>query len=524
MKKQTKGLFFVILFGGGLLFWATAASVPGITPGNPNATVTITGTPADNFPDVERSMFCQTGDAKSNSYVTEYKIPAECTQPLAITTDPRGDVWFAQTNTGTVTKFDPDTEAFVSYENPLWPDMGHSMMWGMDYSPDDSIWFTDDTYDSVWKFSIPEEEYQRISYPSSGNSLPQKLKVEGSQIVVNDFVGSKLTFLDPARVGDDIVYLNVPSPANGSFTSDFTVDDADNIWYTNWVFGQGGILIKFDQAEYTVISSRTENFLPLFDFVEVFELPTDVSVPNGIVIGPEGRVWLLDTASSFFFSFDEATGEFTQYVTSDPPESSYGNATGVIQMPVSRPYWSEIDDYGRIVFNEQTANSIGVFDPIRQTLVEYLVPSKNPNWSDCEGIDDCGLAQIFGIAPDGDKVWFTQWVENNIGVIDTSVVLPYSVEADRVAALGAGQTAELMMTVTSLDATQEGAHFVVYNTATPDLTVSSSPVQLGAGPVQDVTITIAVSESAPAASHKVLLGVRTADVTVSQYVTVVISE
>jgi len=36
----------------------------------------------------------------SNDYVKEYKIPTACTQPLAITVDHNGIVWFAQTNTG----------------------------------------------------------------------------------------------------------------------------------------------------------------------------------------------------------------------------------------------------------------------------------------------------------------------------------------------------------------------------------------------------------------------------------------
>ncbi|MBA4448200.1 MAG: lyase, partial [Nitrosopumilaceae archaeon] len=55
IKKQYKGLFFLVVFGGGLLFWATAASMPGMgPPDEETSTMTITGTPADNFPDEER--------------------------------------------------------------------------------------------------------------------------------------------------------------------------------------------------------------------------------------------------------------------------------------------------------------------------------------------------------------------------------------------------------------------------------------------------------------------------------------
>ena len=93
------------------------------------------------------------------SWIKEYKIPTECTQPLAITVDHNGMVWFAQTNTGNIAKFDPLTETFTEYDNPVWteleqsfilsaiennvpPQKLRSMMWGMDAFPDGSIWYT----------------------------------------------------------------------------------------------------------------------------------------------------------------------------------------------------------------------------------------------------------------------------------------------------------------------------------------------------------------------------------------------
>ena len=101
-------------------------------------------------------------------------IPTECTNPLAIISDYDGNAWFAGTNTGNLVKFDPITEIFTEYDNPTWPDGGRSMMWGIDYAPDGSVWFTDETYDSVWKFSTFDEQYERLSYPTAGgDSLPQ---------------------------------------------------------------------------------------------------------------------------------------------------------------------------------------------------------------------------------------------------------------------------------------------------------------------------------------------------------------
>ena len=66
------------------------------------------------------SQFCSANElAGSNEHVKEYKIPTACTQPLAITVDHNGTVWFAQTNTGKVAKFDPLTA--VSYTHLTLP-------------------------------------------------------------------------------------------------------------------------------------------------------------------------------------------------------------------------------------------------------------------------------------------------------------------------------------------------------------------------------------------------------------------
>ena len=138
---------------------------PGTDPGT-NPDFTTTGTPADNFPDEQRAQFCGSSNAKSTDYVREFSIPTLCTNPLAVVTDYDGNVWFAETNTGNISKFDPISETFTEYDNSLWPPGGRSMMWGIDYAPDGSLWYTDESFDSVWKFSTLDETYDRLSYPS----------------------------------------------------------------------------------------------------------------------------------------------------------------------------------------------------------------------------------------------------------------------------------------------------------------------------------------------------------------------
>ena len=95
MKKNTKRLFAFALMA---IFIISVVSVAGLSLGkrSTSPTTTTTGTPADNYPDDKRTTFCGTGVAKSNRYITEFKVPTVCTQPLAITTDSSGAVWFTE--------------------------------------------------------------------------------------------------------------------------------------------------------------------------------------------------------------------------------------------------------------------------------------------------------------------------------------------------------------------------------------------------------------------------------------------
>ena len=524
MKK--KGLIVAIFFGTIMLTSLAAGVFLKNTPTQSvNTDMTLTGTPADHFPDAQRVQFCGSGDAKSTAFVKEYKIPTVCTNPLAIVSDPIGNIWFAQTNTGKVAKFDPTTESFTEFDNSLWPKNGRSMIWGIDYSPDGSLWFTDESHDSIWQFSIDDKKYRSISYPSEGDSLPQKLKVDGSQIVINDFTGNKITFLDPTQSNGNFGYLSIPSPINGSVTGDFAIDTDNNVWYTNWLFQQGGVLIKLDQEGYrNSISNDHGGSLPSLDYIEIFQLPLELLTPNGITVSNDGMIWLADTSSSSIFNFDPVTQQFTQYVTSDPKISTYGNSTGLIKSPISRPYWIKTNSDGQLIFNEQTANSIAVMDPKSESLVEYLIPSKNPLWGDCDVDSDCGLAQIFDFTTHNDEIWFTEWVENNIGVVDTSVALPFGIELDsKDISLTPGESKNLSFVISP----QQDLSDVSMILANPhnflSLTSSvSDSFQLNSNVPKSVDVTISASSNATPGKYKILLGSQIEDVSISKFVTVTI--
>ena len=537
MKQKTKGILAFAFLGGILLTSTVLFALP-----PPPATmteeevameeqgITITNTPMDNFPDDQRATFCGVGEPKSTTYVKEYQIPTVCTQPLAIKVSPDGNVWFVESNVGQIAKFDPISEKFTEFENEMWPNNSRTMSWGMDYSSDGAMWYTDGTYDTIWRFDTINEKYEAISFPQNEEgSLPQKLSIHGSNIIVNDFTGSKITFFDLSQYVDEITYSSVVAPIPNSFTGDFAVDSQNNLWYTNWVPDvavSSGVLLKFNIEKYKQDSylAGTGMDISLENYFEVFDFPQDLNTANGLSVDENDNVWIVDTSSSFFFKFDPITNEFTKFVTSNPQKSAYGNATGIIKSPISRPYWTQTDMNGNLFFNEQTNNQLAMFDIDSNRLVEYMVPSKNPNWADCEDKSDsnCGVAQIFGFDVADGKIWFTEWAENKIGVVDTKKQLPFSVTTNTDSIiLKKGETETVTLGIDYSSNIEEinfnSAHTASTVTTSSDILVSHTMNQSN-----EITVYVTASDFALSGDYKLLLGIFNSDVNVSKYIDVTI--
>lgn len=510
MKKKAKQLLVAAFFGVILLTSTIAIAMIGSTPSNTDNTTTTTGTPADNYPDDQRAAYCGTGAAKSNRYITEFKVPTVCAQPLAITTDLSGTVWFTESNTGKLGKFDPFSRLFTEYENTNWPKSDQSMMWGIGYAQDNNIWFTDEAHDVIWKFSVHGKNFTSFKYPASGDAFPQKLVIDGQQIVVNDLTGNKITFLDTTQSGQEIKYSKLNSPTNDTVTAALTIDSNGKVWYTAWKIQEGGNLLRYDP--------QTSNGTG-------FKLPLGILAPNGISASPENKIWVTDAASSLFFSFDPQSQQYTKFITPVPREPTYGNSSGLIKTPISRPYWNSLDEKGRLWFNEQTSNSIAVFDPTKESLVEYLVPSQNPNWADCGNLESCGIAQVLDFTISGDKIWFTEWVENNIGLLDSSIPLPIEVNLEpKEVILNKGETSTLSFTITPKEQLDEMVTLTTANTATlNDIVVDGTNKKIT---IKDQPETVSLSLSADkfalSGTYKLLVGAQYKEVTVSQFITITV--
>ncbi len=513
MRKSVRKLLAIGFMAVFVISTVAAVGAGFFRPNQQSNQVPLTNTPEDNYAPDKRTTFCQSeNDTKSTKYITEYKIPTLCTQPLSITTDPSGNVWFTETNTGNLAMFDPQTHAFQEFDNPLWQKGEKSMTWGIYYEPDGNIWFSDSQHNLIWEFDTKTKTYSSFVFPKTpgqSDAFPQMIRPDGSDLVINDFEGRKIAVFSTNQTGPDLKAININSPGSYNFTSDVTVDPTGDIWYTVWTYQLGGSLIKYDPQ-----TSQFSNYT----------LPQGILAPNGISVSSGGKLWITDTASSMFISFDPQTQQFTKYITSPPQVSTYGNASGLIKTPITRPYWNQFDDHGRLWFNEQVANSLAVFDPAKGTLVEYLVPSKNPNWSDCGNLTDCGVAQVLDFTVAHDKVWFPEWVENNIGELDANAPLPLSLATSTTdVTLHRGQNETVNVTLNPNDQLTAPVDIITQQTAsTQDLRAVLSDKAVTLDKPKTISLNLAADDFALSGTYKVLVSGRYQDITISQFITVTI--
>lgn len=512
-NQKKLGIIVAGFFGFILLTSTVLIAVPSILPDGSQMAGELTGTPADNFSGQDRLRFCGVGQPQSNAYITEYRVPTPCAQPLAVEVTPDGRVWFAQANTGNLAVFDNITQEITEFDNPFWDDSVTSMIWGMDYDSG-YLWYTDATGNSVWRFDIAAESYRQFQLPNNNDPFPQRLEVVGTDIILNDLTGNLLVMMDISDLdGAGPSFNTVPSDVEGAITAGFAMDRDETIWYTTWVEQGGGILVNVDP-------DLIKRLAPSDPIIE--QLPPGLRTPNGITVDGAGTVWLADTSSSYFFSYDRDTGNYTHYVTSHPDVLTYGNITGMVQMPISRPYWMATADDGRIIFNEQTGNRIGVMDPRTEKLVEYSIPSRNPFWSDCGTLVICGISQALDFTVSGDRVWFTEWVENNIGVLDISkdLQLDILVDTPRVV-LRPGESTTVSYTILpetdrplAVTPVNSYSHTFLY-------VVPHVPPQVDILEEASVVfIDIITEDNAIPGEYKILVGAEAGPVVVSQFITV----
>ena len=378
-------------------------------------------------------------------YIQEFDVPTSNAAPLAITVDSHGFVWFTESNTAKLAKFDPAERAFTEYSVPTPGDM-----WGVAVDRNGKVWFTQYSgrgsvnpggaivpggEGRLVLFDPAKENFTVIGIPGAG-SFPMRLTVdEQNRIWFTEFLGNKIGFYDQAS-GQLLEYQ---IPTNSSGPADLAFDSQGKLWFSE-AYAQS--VAQFSPESKT--------------FVE-YQLGSRIFSPVGIAPDQKGHVWVADHGGNWIGEFDPATDKLSRYPTHFPPKDVY---------PLSIPNGLLVDGMGKIWFTEHGGNSIGYIDPTRINMLEYRIPS-----------GPVSTALWLASAPNGD-IWFTEWSANKIGVVRASQPIPLSLSASKnTLQLGVGeQTLESLAFVTSQEIVGNGTFRYALTSYNPDeLSVIFSP-------------------------------------------------
>jgi virginiamycin B lyase len=353
-----------------------------------------------------RPHLCGTSIDKYNEYIREYTTPILCSQPVGIVVDKNNTIWTAATWAGYLMIFDPDLERFVDFiEIPNWKTKGDfgSMVWDMEFDKNEDLWFTDQMNNAIWRYFTDEKKFEIYKVPTKG-SYPASIDFDNQgRVWFSEIFGKKLALLDPDKVlnnttnGIEEFELKLTEEEGFETMGPIIVSNTDNInnnnnnnrvvWFTAVNFPEGGHVVKFN--------IKSKEF-------EIFKLPKAAGTPVGIVEDDNGRLWINDHATNLFLMFDPSTKKVVKYSTSLPTSR---NTTTTL------PYWNDFRD-GKVWFNEHEGNAMAYFDIANSTLVEYQIPSRGEAWGNTSN------PLRFALDKNG-SVWFTEWSENKIGVLDS---------------------------------------------------------------------------------------------------------
>ncbi len=495
--------------------------------------------PAPNPEDEGKAFLCGSGVANSNEHIQEFVIPTECSEPVGITVDKNGIVWFAESATRKIGKFDPATKQFMEFPLPdaKTPDkiVPIASIWDLKFDEQGNLWFPDVVANAIWKFSPARETFEVFKIPTTTEfktSYPINFRFDSNgNVWFSEIYGKKIGFIDPAKVQHNT------SEGISEFSASIDLetlgplefDNNGDIWFTALTYPVSGKIMKFDP--------QSKDFT-------VYAMPAGVSSPVGIAADNDGNLWINDHGTNTFVKFNPSTNSTTTYVTSLPRASTNlrlynecltqpnGSSFTCGGFSVSLPYWNTIDKDGKIWFNLHQSNSIASFDPKTETLVEYFAPSQNPNWGSCEDYDEpCGIANPlqFALAPDG-KVWFTEWSENKIAVLNPNLSLPIKLDVvNNNVSVSHGESTKIDLKVTATEKLDSDVEMRISGTIVPtgrlfNMTAQFSDHKLAFSEpsTKSVTLTLVPEDGLQPNEYRITVSAKYKEVTYSKIVRIVV--
>ncbi len=424
-----------------------------------------------------KSQFCGINSKpNSNQYVKEIQLNNECEMPVAIIHDDSVEgVWYISTKHGSLNLYQPEKQIFTKYDIPLWPSRDNpidsSQVWDLKLDPsNENLWFTDEKQNLIWKFSKQKKEFEHFKIPetnlSFGTIYPVSIDFDNKGNIFFAGIRSQSLWsgnLSMMKAGTAEGISPIPLPVEDFkdfdpslvSTGSIAVDKKNNnVWVSVLAFGYKGQIYKYD------ITNKS------FKKYDLGDLPS----PVGITIDEKGSIWISDHGTSIYVKLNPVNNSLTKFITSTASQKIFAGEK-INGQAYTLPYWMKKGQNNSIIFNEHTGNKIGKFIPDELKLVEYWIPSQNKQFGKCKPDlpeNSCGIGNVLQLTDEtsNGSIWFTEWSENKIGYVNTSIPLPFSINTkDNEITLTPGESKEIRFEINAY--TDTLLHPISSSTLTP---------------------------------------------------------
>jgi len=367
LRRRRKVLIAVVLVS--LLTFSSVAYLRSSTSGR-------TGSSREALPAV---VSVATSSPEASRYITEYQVGRGDSQPNAIASDSRGDIWFTLATDYAIGELTPSDGTTREFRIPS--QNGSLVSWGVAVdNARNLVWFTDQLADSVWCLNVTSGSFTRYHVPTLLGS-PYQVAVDGSgNVWFTEIDGGKIGRITPqGAIREYAVPGTGPTGPAG-----MAIGKGGVVWFTE-VYADGvGSFSNGTFHEYRL---------------------SGASSPTGIAVDTQGDVWVTLHGASDFAELDPATNS-TRIISTSVP-------TGVSS---TLPYFVAVDPHGNVWFDEHRGNAIARFTPSNQTLIEYEIPTRVASLANISG------ALTIGLDSSG-RPWFTEFYTGKVGMVDPSVAL-----------------------------------------------------------------------------------------------------
>jgi streptogramin lyase len=362
-------------------------------------------------------------------YIKEYPMP-NGTWPNGILVDRSGIVWTVGTKSHSLLSFDPNQGRVIS-SYPI-PQEGQknatknnnvqssvSMVWAVVQDKNGSIWFSQaDSPNPLWRFDPSIKKFESIHLVSAA---PYQMRIDQNtgNIWYTTFTDNKLGVIQKIEKNQSSDNRNNESSSqykvsefnlgNESFPSGLYLK-GDSVWVTQ--------SLNNNVVQFKVITDANGMVV---NVVKKLEIPSFASSSNNqilfdspydlVVLG--NNLWVTEHDANFITAYNMGSKSVTKFADSSNPHQY-----------VTLPFWLREGAGGGLWFNEHYGNRMALFNTSGLTLTEYEVPTRDPN------LGYISNALNFAVDPANNRnVWFSEYNHDKIGLLNTSVSIPFNIQS-----------------------------------------------------------------------------------------------